>query len=56
MNGSIVRWIFLVIGQDPVATSAVSGFGSVKYEASLCTDSTMLLLLYVRIASGWLAT
>ena len=30
--------------------------GSVKYEASLCTASTMLLALNVRMASGCVAT
>ena len=31
-------------------------FGSHRYEASLCTLSTMLLTLYVRMASRWVAT
>jgi hypothetical protein len=30
--------------------------GSLKYDASLCTASTMSLLLYVRMASGFVAT
>ena len=61
--------IFAMLSTDPLLGGFLSSlerkkcppallraFGSDKYDASLWTASIMLLLLYVKIASGWVAT
>ena len=55
-DGSIVGWITDFGGAEKMTADLLHALALLRYDASLCTARIMSLLLYVRMASGLVAT